>query len=339
MGRLGTLAIVGAVLLLGVAAIVDALRGGGTAAPVAAADTTSEPEDLPRALRAAGLSGTILYTDAVDCRLHAIGLPSLQATGIAYDAERWESCGLAANAAGRPAPEGTVFPQDDEREALEFDGGVELVWPSRARGVRFENARAPAFRADRTLTIVRDGRILAFEPCSGEGRKGSRAWPGHCPRDITTEDAITDSLNLVGLDPGQGNVALLRVIWLPDDTMLAVAQFPGDAPSDLLLHVQPTLGAHPIVEARFQAERIYDVALSPHGRYVAVLSGTGRVAVLDPYGQLIASPGLRVRAMSWSPDDRWLAVLSGPGLAFVRAESPVTQIGPILLSARDLAWH
>jgi hypothetical protein len=43
--------------------------------------------------------------------------------------------------------------------------------------------------------------------------------------------------------------------------------------------------------------------------------------------------------MSWSPDERWLAVLSGPGVAFVRAESPVTQIGPILLSARDVAWR
>jgi hypothetical protein len=43
--------------------------------------------------------------------------------------------------------------------------------------------------------------------------------------------------------------------------------------------------------------------------------------------------------MTWSPDGRWLAVLSGPSLVFVRPESPVTQIGPILLAARDLGWR
>ena len=63
MGRLGTLALVGAVVLLGVAAIVDALRGGGTATTAPVAGTTTEPEDIPRVLRAAGLSGTLLYTD------------------------------------------------------------------------------------------------------------------------------------------------------------------------------------------------------------------------------------------------------------------------------------
>jgi hypothetical protein len=338
MGRLATVALVGAVVLLGIAAAVDALRGGGTAAPVPVADTTTGQEDLPRAVRAAGLSGTILYTDADDCRLHTFALPTLEATGIDYDAERWESCGFAANAAGRPAPEGTVFAPDDERQAMEFDGGVELVWPSRARGIRFENARAPAFRADGTLTLVRDGRLLAFEPCPSDARIRGE-WPGHCAREITTEDAITESLDPGRLRPAPGNVALLDVVWLPDDTMLAVVQSPGDVQSDILLHVKPTLGAHPIVEVRFQAERIYEVLLSPHSRYVAVLSGTGRVAVLDPFGRLIASPGLRVRAMSWSPDERWLAVLTGPGLAFVSADSPVTQIGPITLSARDLAWR
>jgi hypothetical protein len=335
MGRLTTVALVGAVVLLGVAAAVDALRDGGTAEPVAASETTTEPEDLPRVLRAAGLSGTILYTNPDDCRLRAFALPVLREEELDPRSSSWESCGFALGRDGRPAPEGTVFPPDGERQAAEVNGGVELIWPSRAFGIRFENARAPAFRADGTLTIVQRGRLVAYEPCDPDAPTHASEWPGHCPRVLTTEDAITGSLDPGRLDEQPGRIALARVAWLPDDTFLGVARTRG---SDILLQVRPTVG-HPVVEARYQAERIYDVALSPHGRYVAVLSGTGRVAVLDPFGRLIASPGLRVRAMSWSPDERWLAVLSGPGVAFVRAESPVTQIGPILLSARDVAWR
>jgi hypothetical protein len=338
MGRLTTVALVGAVVLLGIAATVDALRGDGGRAPVAAGATTTGADagDLERALLAAGLSGTIVYSDADDCRLHAIALPSLRATGIDQELESWASCGFALDADGRPAPEGTVFPPDGgERQAAEVNGGVELIWPSRAFGVRFENARAPAFRADGTLTIVRDGRLIAYEPCRPGRPTRPSEWPGYCPHVVTTEDAITESFAPGRVLPRPKRVALVRVVWLRDDTLLAVAQIPG---TDVLLHVQPTVG-HPVVNTRFQAERIRDLVLSPSGRYVAVLSGTGRIAVLDPFGLLIASPGLRVRALSWSRDERWLAVLTGPGLAFVRAESPVTQIGPITLSARDLGWR
>ena len=333
MGRLATVALVGAVLLLGVAAVVDALRGGGTATPAPAAATTTEPEDLPRVLRAAGLSGTILYTDPDECGLRAFVLPTLRPA----DADDWDSCGFAMPGSGPPAPEGTVFPPDGgERQAAEVNGGVELIWPSRARGVRFENARAPAFRADGTLTIVERGRLVAFEPCAAGAAKRAPEWHGYCRRILATEDEVTEGLDPSRLRPVPARVALDRVVWLEDGTALAVARA---VESDVLVHIQLTGGEHPIVNARFQAGRIYELALSPTGEYIAVLSGTGRVAVLDPFGRLVASPGLKVRAMTWSPDGRWLAVLSGPGLVFVRPESPVTQIGPMLLAARDLGWR
>jgi hypothetical protein len=333
MGRLATVALVGAVVLLGVAAIVDALRGGGTATPASvAATTTTEPEDLPRVLRAAGLSGTLLYTDPDTCRLRAFALPTLRAT----DADDWDSCGFAISGSGPPAPEGTVFPPDGgERQAAEVNGGVELIWPTRARGVRFENARAPAFRADGTLTIVEQARLVAVEPCAAGAAHRAPEWRGYCRRILATEDEVTESLDPSRLRPVPDRISLETVIWLEDGTALAVARA---VDTDVLVHIQLT-GEHPFANARFQAGRIYELALSPSGEYVAVLSGTGRVAVLDPFGRLVASPGLRVRAMTWSPDGRWLAVLSGPGVVFVRPESPVTQIGPILLAARDVGWR
>ena len=217
-----------------------------------------------------------------------------------------------------------------------MNGGVELIWPSRARGVRFENARAPAFRADGTLTIVERGRLVALEPCDGRRRppryRVARLLPAH-PRDRGRGHGGPRPQPAAA---GAGRVSLETVVWLEDGTALAVARA---VETDVLVHIQLTAGEHPIVNARFQTGRIYELALSPGGEYVAVLSGTGRIAVLDPFGRLVASPGLKVRAMTWSPDGRWLAVLSGPGLVFVRPESPVTQIGPILLAARDLGWR
>ena len=333
MGRPATIALVGAVLLLGVAAVVDALRGGGTATTAPVTATTTEPEDIPRVLRTAGLSGTLLYTDPDTCRLRAFTLPTLRAA----DADDWDSCGFAASGSGPPAPEGTVFPPDGgERQAAEVNGGVELIWPSRARGVRFENARAPAFRADGTLTIVERGRLVALEPCDAGAAHRATEWRGYCRRVLATEDEVTEGLDPSRLRPVPGRVSLETVVWLEDGTALAVARA---VESDVLVHVQLTAGEHPIVNARFQTSRIYELALSPGGEHLAVLSGTGRMAVLDPLGRLVASPGLKVRAMTWSPDGRWLAVLSGPSLVFVRPESPVTQIGPILLAARDLGWR
>jgi hypothetical protein len=333
MGRLATVVLVGAVVLLGVAAVVDALRGGGTAAPAPAAATTTEQEDFPRVLRAAGLSGTLLYTNPDDCELRAFALPTLQAA----DADDWDSCGFAISGSGPPAPEGTVFPPDGgERQAAEVNGGVELIWPSRARGVRFENARAPAFRADGTLTIVEQGGLVALEPCGAGAAHRAPEWRGYCRRILATEDEITEGLDPSRLRPAPERVSLEKIVWLEDGTALAVARA---VETDVLVHVQLTGGESPIVNARFQTGRIYELALSPTGEYVAVLSGTGRIAVLDPFGRLVASPGLKVRAMTWSPDGSWLAVLSGPGLVFVRPESPVTQIGTILLAARDVGWR
>jgi hypothetical protein len=334
MGRLATVVLVGAVVLLGVAAIVDALRGGGeTAAPAPAAATSTdvEEEDIPRVLRAAGIGGVLSYTDPDDCGLHAMALPTMRPV----EADRWESCAFAQAATGPPAIEGTVFSAENGLQAAEVQGAVEIVRPHR-RTLRFVNAHAPAFRADGTLTMVLDGELVAWEPCEPGTEPRPRLWPGHCPRVLTDEHEVTEGLDPSRLRPVSGRFSLEDVVWLEDGTALAVARA---IESDVLVHIQLTGGEHPIVNARFQAGRIYEVALDPRGDYLAVLSGTGRVAVLDPLGRLVASPGLKVRAMTWSPEGRWLAVLSGPGLVFVRPESPVTQIGPILLAARDLGWR
>jgi hypothetical protein len=73
MSRLGTGLVVAAVLGVGVAAAVDALPESKerVASP-------GPPQKLVAALSAAGLRGTLTYSDE-GCRLHAIRLPSLRA--------------------------------------------------------------------------------------------------------------------------------------------------------------------------------------------------------------------------------------------------------------------
>jgi hypothetical protein len=70
MRRLGTGLIVAAVVGVGIAAVVDAL-------PEQRVELPGPPREVVDALRAAGVRGTLTYSDEA-CRLHAIRLPSLR---------------------------------------------------------------------------------------------------------------------------------------------------------------------------------------------------------------------------------------------------------------------
>lgn len=78
MRRLPTGLVVAAVALLGVTAAVDALRNRSHPSRPVPAEAPAAPERAAAtvALREAGITGTITYSDG-DCRLHAVRLPSL----------------------------------------------------------------------------------------------------------------------------------------------------------------------------------------------------------------------------------------------------------------------
>jgi hypothetical protein len=89
MRRLVTGLLVLGLLFLGLAAAVDALRGEPDRKPtVAAAAGTGEEEATPvAALRAAGVHGTLVYSDE-QCRLHVRSLPEL----VPLDPPHYTSC-------------------------------------------------------------------------------------------------------------------------------------------------------------------------------------------------------------------------------------------------------
>ena len=80
---MATWVLVGAVAALGLAAWVDALRGGEEVARAPAPEASAVPGLLERtektvlALREVGVGGVLTYSDD-DCRLHAVSPPALE---------------------------------------------------------------------------------------------------------------------------------------------------------------------------------------------------------------------------------------------------------------------
>lgn len=88
MPRVATGVLVVGLLALGLAAAVDALRGEATQEPTRAPVGRGwDRDEAGAALRAAGATGTLTYSDE-DCRLHALRLPDLAPAA----APRYERC-------------------------------------------------------------------------------------------------------------------------------------------------------------------------------------------------------------------------------------------------------
>ena len=97
---MATWVLVGAVAALGLAAWVDALRGGEEVARAPAPEASAVPGLLERtektvlALREVGVGGVLTYSDD-DCRLHAVSPPPLEPA-------RAPSLEMCRPATGRP---------------------------------------------------------------------------------------------------------------------------------------------------------------------------------------------------------------------------------------------
>ena len=327
MSRFLTVALLVGIAVLAAAAFVDALRSDGPVDPAPTEPTSTEAGgEEAEALAAAGIAGTLLYTDAADCSLRGLTLPALRPT----EAPDWDTCAFELGPGASVAPAGTVFDGRRGLRAEEFAGGVDVVDPRARTGRRFENARAPAFRPDGTLTIVQGGSLVALSPCPGSAPTLEAV--GSCRSTLATEEELT-SLAQLSVDPRPLRLALESIAWLGDDTFAALAQA---GLSDVLLGVE--VGATtPVVEVWFEDDSLTGLELSPRRRFVSVVTATGELGVFDGSGALLGLRGTRVRAAAWSSDERWLAMIDGDSLLFVDARNG-EGVGPVPLSARDLAW-
>lgn len=150
-----SLLLVAALVAIGVAASVDALRGGGELEPqgpgaretITEATTVVAPSPA-EALSAAGVSGTLYFSLPVEdgCILHTLTLPGLDDAG----AFLLDTC------------EFDVSPRGDLVTGDPCPGNVVEVRPARGAAQRLRGC-APAWKPDGELTFVRDRNVQTVE--------------------------------------------------------------------------------------------------------------------------------------------------------------------------------
>lgn len=313
MRRATTALAVGALCVVAVAAIADAIRkpsGKGRAGREQAAER----------LRAAGLTGTLVFSGN-DCRLRAVRLPAL--APVAFEDAR--ACRFSIARDGRLTIGDAVPQPGGPFRAWCRDGWVELA----ARGgsslpftrlYRFGGC-GPAWKPSGVLTYVREGELVELRMGCGGG--------GFCTRVLLSAADVRRSL---------GRAGLVEVAWLDDATLGAIAREASSRRYALAIFERGRLRAL----ARFGAEKLAGIRASPHGTYLAVRRGErGRVVILERSLRPVPLPARlgAARAIAWSPDERWVAAAAGEDLLL--SPLPRGEADPIRvpLAAFDVAWH
>jgi WD40-like Beta Propeller Repeat len=324
MRPLATWAVVGALVVLGLFALGDALHGKG-AAPAARTVATAggrpqfppgfagPPRIVSRArlagvLSALGAGGVLYLTDA-NCRRFLLSLPDLEWT----------------TPQGLPGPDCTTGarPVVDERFGVSASQVAADIVEARSGDwrLRFEG-NDPAFTPEGTPTFLRAGRL--FE------------WTVQCPPGVQTISfrGVHPLDRCARPVPGAPD-RLREVVWLNDHDFAAVA---GQEYAPVLLVVRSGRA-----RTLFQAlgSRMGALEAAPTGRYVA-LRIDENLAVFDTKS---AKPMLlpvgaeqKTRAIAWSPDGRYAVIASERELHVYPAPQPWKGV-TIALTAVDVDWR
>jgi hypothetical protein len=330
--RLATIAVLIAVVAVGTAAVVDAIRPDSLRNPEASAITTTarEPDPVKAALEAGGVGGVLYYSDPEDdCRVHALDLPDLeQVAPPQVRACRFE---LPSDPGTGALPDGATWSPDGELAAAD-DGRRVSLWTREGQIGRIAG-HAPAWRPDGSLTVIRNGEVWA-------------------KRKLLSTIELTRAartLQIVPPDPRYlRSASAFDVAWLTDSraAVLVRVQLKGRL-----------RGIGPITAlALFEGRRLVRVVpysgarvlrLSPRRTFLAVVEDGERVAVVDSTGRTrldtVTIPAPNAVAVTWSPDERWTAVASRWSVYFLPTADIVAGGTPrsirLPLAARDLAWR
>jgi hypothetical protein len=306
MGKRGTALLVAAVLGLGVAAGVDALRGGGGPAGGRAASTSDRTTTASAAQKLASrqITGVLHFTVRVrpgQCALRSLALPGLEATS-AVDVG---SCRIATSLGGRVAVGGPCPGRD-----------ISVLGPTQP--VPLEGC-APAWKPDGTLTFVRRDRVIeVVKGCTGTALADClRRTPMRVvPRDAIRELAWIDDERLAMLLDSPGSPESVRVFVSEAGSRFArpALSFPG------LSYLRP-----------FGRNRLM-VRAGPPGRAFLTID-ENRIATAFPRS---LADG---QALAVSPDGAWVASTSGGAVHVYRLgdRRPLDPVR-IKIDAVDLGW-
>jgi hypothetical protein len=310
MRRLGTALVLAAVLALGIAAAVDALRSGEQAAPAPLSPPQVDRAELVASLRGAGVSGVLTYSDA-RCRLRAVTLPDL----LPHPAPGIRACRVPSRS-GRMLRFGRPGADPQRIVVARCRRGVVEVGPLGARPFARFRGCAPAWRPDGTLTAVRDGAVVELASSrvllSRSGLGGAFSQAGWVRLDYTVEE----------------------IAWLDSETLVAVVRAGARGPELLTVLRKGRLAATPLID-----DDLSELRTSPGGRNAAArATGRVRLLALDAQGRRMALPRGAL-GVAWSPDERWTAVATGNGIVLLREGRGRPGVLRLPLAATDLVWR
>jgi hypothetical protein len=319
--------VVGAIVALGVAAVVDALPWPGGSEPAAQEAPLLPDVGTPSARLEA--EGVLYYTDTF-CRLRGLELPSLDAV----EAPEWENCGFSLGPdSAAVLPQGVTWEPRGGKRVAGVSGLVYVVSDAAGWEYRFRG-ESPAFRPDGPLTFVRNGRVLEL---TGYCRPRRRVpW---CERVLLTNNDLFGTLA-----DGRKEPAVKDIAWLTPTRMVAVLTFEQEDMIALyegreLVELVPGVGG-----------RFTSLSVSPGRHYIAAhvarpsgfmfVDRDGRPFALmevrrDSYGRPPFTAG---RAVTWSPDDSWTVVARSESVVFFQMGREQPRVVTVGLAAHDLAW-
>lgn len=325
MRRFATPLVVAGILLLGVLAAADALRGSGeskisTRARPAAMST--RPLTLKETLAAQRVAGILVYS-AADCRLHSLILPTLLDQVVRSDRGGPVRFCRFSDAGGRFTGPGVVESPNGGEVASCNDGRIMVRDSNSRKALRSLAGCAPAWRPDGRLTFARgeqvfdEGRVIYSR---AELHRIARRHP-----------------NVAGL--GQGvpfRVHVLALAWL--DRKLLAASLRVDIESVEPQYFVVLLDGDRILalDAPF-GEPARELAVSPGGAFVAEDNGTMLSRQGRSYDRLEGVPP--PRAVAFSPDDGWLAMATGTSVYLVGTPRNLGRVIRLSIPAQDLVWE
>lgn len=324
MRRILTWLLLGAVVALGAAAGIDALRGGEPkraerrSATPARAETTTGPASpeaaVAVALREAGISGILEFSDE-DCETHAVSLPDLTA---------------------RPSGVGGACSFADTANATDYavgcnGGRVSIDDPRQAPYALVRADCEPAWKPDGRPTLLRDGEVVEPHPCPDGG-----IVPMRCSRELLSGEDLVRELRGAGWRGFR--FAVEELLWLSDSRAAAIVRARSrDDRGELLV----VFDSRRLVTAPTAAyEDLAALRLSPSRSFVAAqIADPGGIVVVDRDGAPVRPLVRHGSGLAWSPDERWIAEATEEGVYVFPADGGTPRVYVLPIVARDLIWR
>lgn len=316
MRRWTTWLLLGALAALASVAVADAVRGSAEARRVS--PPTIPVPLIPRNEPAASaMSGTLYYSDRVDCRLRGLRLPDLAERA----APELDSCSFSISPDGQDAlPGEAAWSPAGGLYARMRDGLIELGSVGSQRTLRFPGS-APAFKPDGTFTYARGSDVLE--------------WTTSCPRDARLftlpGDNATARCEHTAARVGLGSVRSL--VWLTNRRMALITK-----PSEQMVTIRE---GRLHVSTGTPGHRLGDLQVSPRGTYVSARADRGgSLLVLAADGHPVGLPSFTdPRSITWSADERWTAVATENSVFVFRTETGDLRPRRLPIHAYDVAWR